>query len=87
MPARSPEEIRQSVVAAREDLAGSVEELSRKVSDLTDVQRRRTEAVESGRNLLRENLPTALGGAAGLGFLLNGGLGGLIGLFRDTDDE
>jgi hypothetical protein len=39
MPARTPEEIRGSIVEARRELAGSVEELRAKIGILTDWRR------------------------------------------------
>jgi hypothetical protein len=39
MPTRSPEEIRRSIVEARQELAGSVEELRTRVRVLTDWHR------------------------------------------------
>ena len=39
MPTRSPEEIRRSIVEARRDLAGSVEELRDRIDVLTDWRR------------------------------------------------
>jgi transposase-like protein len=39
MPTRSPEEIRRSIVEARHELAGSVEELRTRVRVLTDWRR------------------------------------------------
>jgi hypothetical protein len=39
LPTRSPEEIRRSIVEARQELAGSVEELRTRVRVLTDWRR------------------------------------------------
>jgi hypothetical protein len=71
MPARSPEEIRQSVEATREELKYSLNDLQAKTNELTDWRRQ-----------LVENPDKALPGAAAAGFLLGGGIAGLLGLLR-----
>jgi transposase-like protein len=43
MPTRSPEEIRASIVQARHDLVGSVEELRGRINVLTDWRRQLNE--------------------------------------------
>jgi hypothetical protein len=43
MPTRSPEEIRDSIIQARHDLAGSVEELRGRIHVLTDWRRQLNE--------------------------------------------
>lgn len=43
MPTRSPEEIRASIVQARHELAGSVEELRGRIQVLTDWRRQLNE--------------------------------------------
>jgi hypothetical protein len=69
MPAeRSSQEIRRSIQTARSDLTSSVEDLQTKVREIAD-----------WRAHLRRNPRLALGGAAAAGFLLGGGLAGLLG--------
>ena len=63
MPTRSPEEIRQSIVEARHELAGSVEELRDRWRVLTDWRRQ-----------INEHRTAAIAGAAVLGFVVGGGL-------------
>ena len=71
MPARSPEEIRRSVEATREELRHSLNDLQAKTSELTDWRRQ-----------LVQNPDKALPGAAAAGFLLGGGIAAFFGLFR-----
>jgi transposase-like protein len=59
MPARSPEEIRGSIIQARRELAGSVEELRTKVGILTDWRRQ-----------LNEHRGAAIAAAAVVGFVV-----------------
>ena len=59
MPTRSPEEIRQSIVEARHELAGSVEELRTRVRVLTDWRRQ-----------LNEHRGVAIGAAVVVGFVV-----------------
>ena len=71
MPARQPQEIRQSIEATREDLTYSLNDLQSKVNYMTD-----------WRGHLRRNRQAALIGAAVTGFLIGGGVAATIGLFR-----
>jgi transposase-like protein len=59
MPTRSPEEIRRSIVEARQDLAGSVEELRTRVRVLTDWRRQ-----------INEHRGAAIATAAVVGFVV-----------------
>lgn len=70
-PARTPEEIRASVEATREELRYSLVDLQGKVNELSD-----------WRASLRRNRQTAVIAAAAAGFLLGGGIAATIGLFR-----
>ena len=72
MPQRSPEQIRASIEATREELTYSLNDLQSKVSEMTD-----------WRSKLRANRRQVLIGAAVAGFVLGGGLGAVVGLFRD----
>ena len=69
MPARSPAAIRRSVEATREDLKYSLNDLQAKTNELPDWRRQ-----------LVENPDKALPAAAAAGFLLGGGIAGLLGL-------
>ncbi len=68
---RSPEEIRRSVEATREELKHSLNDLQAKTDELTD-----------WRGQLRANPDRALPGAAAAGFILGGGIAAFFGLFR-----
>ena len=70
-PARSPEEIRASVEATREELRYSLVDLQGKVNELSD-----------WRAPLRRNRRAVLVGAAVAGFVVGGGLAAAVGLFR-----
>jgi transposase-like protein len=59
LPARSPEEIRGSIVQARRELAGSVEDLRAKIGILTDWRRQ-----------IDEHRGVAIGAAVVVGFLV-----------------
>jgi transposase-like protein len=59
MPTRSPEEIRRSIVEARHELAGSVEELRTRVRVLTDWRRQ-----------INEHRGAAIAAAAVVGFVV-----------------
>ena len=72
MPQRSPEQIRASIEATREELTYSLNDLQSKVAEMTD-----------WRSKLRANRQQVLIGAAVAGFVLGGGLGAVLGLFRD----
>jgi hypothetical protein len=71
MPGRSPVEIRQSVQETRRDLEYSVKDLKGKVAELTDWRRQ-----------LVEHKQQALIGAGAAGFILGGGIAGVVGLFK-----
>jgi hypothetical protein len=59
VPTRNPEEIRRSIVEARRELAGSVEELRIRVRVLTDWRRQ-----------INEHRAIAITAAAAVGFLV-----------------
>jgi hypothetical protein len=63
MPARTPEEIRDSIERNRQDLGTAVEQLRVEVTRLTD-----------WRGQLRRYEPQMIIGAAAAGFVLGGGL-------------
>jgi len=69
--ARTPEQIRQSVEATREELTFSLNDLQSKFTELTNWRRQ-----------LIDNRQNALIGAAAAGFLIGGGVAATIGLFR-----
>ena len=75
MPTRSPEQIRGSIEATRRDLSTGVGELQGKLRQLAD-----------WRGHLARNRQQALIGAAVAGFLIGGGIGATLGLFRSDDD-
>lgn len=68
---RTPEEIRASIEANRHALGGSLERLQAEWKRATD-----------WRAQLRRNQRNAIIGAAVAGFLIGGGVGGVVGLFR-----
>jgi Protein of unknown function (DUF3618) len=61
---RTPEEVRRDIEAERERLASAVDELREEVGEVTDL---------TGK--LRSKLPAVAVGAAGIGFVLAGGIG------------
>jgi hypothetical protein len=69
MPDRSPEEIRQSLVATRNELTVSLDGLQAKVAELTDWRRH-----------LSENREAMIVGAAVAGFVIGGGVAATFGL-------
>jgi len=72
MPAqRSPDEIRASIEANRRQLGVSVERLRGEGAEITD-----------WRKQIRRHQRNAFIGAAVAGFVIGGGLGGIVGLFR-----
>lgn len=71
MPERTPEEIRTSIEATRQELHYSITDLQSKVRTLTDWRRR-----------LSENRRNVLIGAAVSGFVIGGGIPATVGLFR-----
>ncbi len=68
---RSPEEIRQSIEANRAELAHSLERLRGEIAEATD-----------WRKQIVEHQKQVLIGAAVAGFILGGGIAGIVGLFR-----
>lgn len=73
---RSPEEIRQSIVATRDELVQSVERLRDGVHELTD-----------WRSRVVENKKAAIIGAAVAGFVIGGGIAAIgSALFRRGGD-
>jgi hypothetical protein len=71
MPQRTPEEIRASVEATRQELEYSLNDLESKVHQLTD-----------WRSVLARNRKQVLIGAAVAGFVIGGGIAGFTGIFR-----
>ena len=71
MPTRTPEEIRSSVEATRQELTYSLNDLQSKVNQLSN-----------WRKPLSENRTAAIAGAAVAGFVIGGGIAATIGLFR-----
>jgi hypothetical protein len=71
MEARSPQQIRSSIVETRQELAFSVNDLRSKVMELTDWRRQ-----------LARNRQTALVGAAVAGFVIGGGVAATVSLLR-----
>ncbi|HYP47373.1 MAG TPA: DUF3618 domain-containing protein [Thermoleophilaceae bacterium] len=71
---RTPEQIRQSIEATREELAFSVNDLRSKVDEITD-----------WRGQLRRNRQAVLIGAAVAGFVLGGGVAATLSLFSRRD--
>ena len=68
---RTPQEIRLSVQETRRDLEFSLGDLQAKVRELTDWKKQ-----------LAENREPALIGAATAGFIIGGGIAGIVGLFK-----
>jgi hypothetical protein len=68
---RSPDEIRASIEANRKQLGVSVERLRGEVAEITD-----------WRKQIRRHQRNVVIGAAVAGFVIGGGLGGIVGLFR-----
>ena len=71
MPQRSPEEIRASIEANRQELGVAVEKLRTEVAEVTDWRRQ-----------IREHQREVMIGAAVAGFVIGGGVAGFFGLFR-----
>ena len=71
MPARTPEQIRESVETTRQELVFSVNDLQSKVRELTN-----------WRAQLAEHRKQVIIGAAVAGFVLGGGIAATFGLFR-----
>ncbi len=74
MPTRTPEEIRASIEANRRELGASLERLRGEVAEVTDWRRQ-----------VRRRQREIMIGAAVAGFVVGGGIGGLLGLFRRGD--
>jgi dienelactone hydrolase len=68
---RSPEQIRASIEATRQELAFSVNDLRSKVAEIADWRRQ-----------LSENRTAALTTAAVTGFVVGGGIAAAVSLFR-----
>ena len=68
---RNPNEIRLDVQEARRELEFSLGDLKAKVRELTDWKKQ-----------LSENRQTALIAAGATGFIVGGGIAGVVGLFR-----
>ncbi len=71
MPERTPEQIRKSIEANREELGMAVEKLRVEVAELTD-----------WRSQIRQHQREVMIGAAVAGFVIGGGVAGFVGLFR-----
>jgi hypothetical protein len=68
---RTPQEVRLSVQETRRELEFSLGDLKAKIAELTDWKKQ-----------LAENRQQALIGAAAAGFVLGGGIAGVVGLFK-----
>ncbi len=68
---RTPQEVRLSVQETRRELEFSLGDLKGKIAELTDWKKQ-----------LSEHRQEALIGAAGAGFVLGGGIAGIVGLFK-----
>ena len=73
---RTPDQVRDEVVAERERLADAVDTLRAEVKEATDI-----------RSKVRAHLPVVAAGAAGAGFLLAGGIGATMRLFARKGRE
>ena len=71
MPARSSAEIRASIEETRRELSYSVNDLQSKLREVTN-----------WRAKLAQNQKAAIIGAAVAGFVIGGGIGATLGLFR-----
>jgi hypothetical protein len=71
MPARTPDQIRESVETTRQELVFSVNDLQSKVRQLTN-----------WRGQLAEHRKQVIIGAAVAGFVIGGGIAATFGLFR-----
>jgi hypothetical protein len=71
MPQRTPEEIRASIEANRTELAHSLVRLRGEVAEVTD-----------WRKQIVTHQKQVMIGAAVAGFVLGGGVAGIVGLFR-----
>jgi hypothetical protein len=70
-PNRTPEEIRASIEVNRRELAVSLERLRGEVAEITN-----------WRKQIVTHQKQVLIGAAAAGFVLGGGIAGIVGLFR-----
>jgi hypothetical protein len=68
---RTPEQIRASIEETRVQLAHSLERLRGEVAEVTD-----------WRKQIAQHQKQVLIGAAAAGFILGGGIAGIVGLFR-----
>ena len=73
---RTPEQVRHELEAERERLAHAVDTLRAEVKDATDIGSK-----------VRANLPAVAAGAAGVGFLLAGGIGATMRLIARRGRE
>lgn len=73
---RTPEQVRHELEAERERLADAVDTLRAGVKEATDIGSK-----------VRANLPAVAAGAAGVGFLLAGGIGATMRLFARRSRE
>ncbi len=73
---RSPEQVRREIAAEREQLADAVENLREGFGEVTNVTAK-----------LQANMPTVAAGAAGLGFVLAGGIGATMRLLARRGRE
>lgn len=71
MASRTPDEIRASLQSHRDELTSTLDQLRADVNELSD-----------WRGQVSRNLNPALAGAAAAGFLLAGGPGAVLGLFK-----
>jgi len=69
--ARSPQEVRLSVQETRRELEFSLGDLKAKIAELADWKKQ-----------LAEHRQEALIGAAATGFIVGGGIAGVVGLFK-----
>jgi hypothetical protein len=68
---RAPQEVRLSVQETRRELEFSIGDLKAKIAELTDWKKQ-----------LSEHRQEALIGAGAAGFILGGGIAGVVGLFK-----
>jgi hypothetical protein len=71
MPTRTPEQIRASIEVNRAELAHSLERLRGEIAEVAD-----------WRKQIVTHQKQVLIGAAAAGFILGGGIAGIVGLFR-----
>ena len=73
---RSPEEVRREIASERDRLADAVDALRHGIGDVADVGAK-----------VRERLPAVAAGAAGVGFVLAGGIGATMRLLARRGRE